>query len=125
MKQLNPSQTTILQILGDGLCHSGTELGETLKVSLLAIWKQINQLMDMNIPIIRLANQGYKLPGELVLLDENKIQSLLAAKSFKQSYKLHVLTTIDSTNNYLKDLTSQEVDICCAELQNPRKRPLW
>jgi BirA family biotin operon repressor/biotin-[acetyl-CoA-carboxylase] ligase len=122
MMQLNPSQLTLLQILGDGCCHSGNELGQALGITRSAVWKQINQLIDLGVPITGILHQGYQLPHQLVLLNQQQITRELKNNGFKSSFNLHLFTSIDSTNRYLKDLSlSQDnklVDICCAEIQN-------
>ncbi|HAT1820620.1 biotin--[acetyl-CoA-carboxylase] ligase [Legionella pneumophila] len=118
MFQFNPSQHTLMQILGDGICHSGSELGNALKISRSAVWKQINQLNDLGIPIIRLAHQGYQLAKPLILLESDEITRQLHSQGFGQPFKLHLFTSIDSTNRYLKDLpSSSAVEICCTEIQ--------
>lgn len=124
MKQLSPTQTTILDLLGDGLCHSGNELGQNLGISRSAIWKQINQLMEIGVPIIRMAQQGYKLPGALILLDQKLIAQQLTQKGFNKPYRLHLFTSINSTNLYLKSIgyeQSKLLELCCAELQTQGK----
>ncbi len=116
--QLSHSQLTLLQILGDGCCHSGNELGQALGITRSAIWKQINQLIDLGVPISRIPHQGYQLPNKLVLLDQQRIVDELHKNSFKSSFNIHLLTSIDSTNRYLKDLPiNGSIDICCAEIQ--------
>ena len=118
MLKLNQSQRTLLQILGDGSCHSGNELGQKLGITRSGIWKQINQLIDLGIPITRLPQQGYQLPNQLILLDEQQIIEHLATNKFPNTLKLHLFTSIDSTNRYLKDLPiTSMTDICCAEIQ--------
>lgn len=118
MIKLNSAQDTIIQILSDGLCHSGTELGQILGVTRSAIWKQINQLIDFELPIISIPNQGYKLKQELILLDEQQIRTELKANSWNKPINIHLFTSIDSTNRFLKDLPiSSTLDICSAELQ--------
>ncbi|CAM2799082.1 biotin-[acetylCoA carboxylase] holoenzyme synthetase and biotin operon repressor [Legionella steigerwaltii] len=113
-----PSQLRLLQLLGDGKCHSGSELGATLGITRSAIWKQINHLIESGIPIKRIRHQGYQLPNQLILLNKHKIIEHLAAENQTTPFKLHLLTTIDSTNRYLKDLPlSNSVDICCSEIQ--------
>lgn len=118
MIQFTLSQLTLLKILGDGTCHSGNELGQALGITRSAIWKQINQLIDLGIPIIRLAQQGYKLPSQLVLLNAQEISAHLNTKDFPTPFNLHLFNSIDSTNRYLKDLAiSPKLDVCCAEMQ--------
>ncbi len=118
MIQFTQSQHIILQILGDGLCHSGNELGEVLKITRSAIWKQINQLIESGVPIIRIPHQGYKLATPLALLDEAEISNQLKLHEFEMSFNLHLFASIDSTNRYLKDIPlTSSLDICCAEMQ--------
>lgn len=53
------------------------------------------------------------LPNKLILLNEQQIKEQLSTL-----FNLHLFTSIDSTNRFLKELpTSKQVDICCAELQ--------
>ncbi|ARB90802.1 biotin--[acetyl-CoA-carboxylase] ligase [Legionella longbeachae] len=112
------SQLTLLQLLGDGCCHSGSELGAVLGITRSAIWKQINQLIASGIPIKRLPNQGYQLPNQLILLDKKQINEYFLLEKLATPFNLHLFTSIDSTNRYLKELpTSNAVDICCAEIQ--------
>lgn len=68
-----PSQLALLKLLGDGNCHSGSELGAALGITRSAIWKQINHLIESGIPIKRISHQGYQLPNPLVLLDKEKL----------------------------------------------------
>ena len=118
MINFNPSQLTLLKILGDGSCHTGNELGEILGITRSGIWKQINQLIDLGIPITRLPQQGYQLPNPLILLNEQQIIEQLPLNEFTNSIKFHVFTSIDSTNRYLKDLPiNSRLDVCCAEIQ--------
>lgn len=118
MIQLTQSQYTLLRILGDGLCHSGNELGQALGISRSAIWKQINQLITLGVAITRIPHQGYQLETPLKLLDEQEIIAQLTRDGFKTPFKLHLITSLDSTNRYLKELpASQVLDLCCAEIQ--------
>ncbi|KTD44729.1 biotin--[acetyl-CoA-carboxylase] ligase [Legionella parisiensis] len=113
-----PAQITLLQLLGDGDCHSGSELGATLGITRSAIWKQIHHLIASGIPIKRIRHQGYQLPNQLILLNKQQIMEHLASQKQSSPFNLHLFTSIDSTNRYLKDLPpSNTVDICCAEIQ--------
>lgn len=113
-----PSQLALLKLLGDGNCHSGSELGAALGITRSAIWKQINHLIESGIPIKRISHQGYQLPNPLVLLDKEKIIGNLELAQRLNPFNLHLFTTIDSTNRYLKELPlSNSVEICCAEIQ--------
>jgi BirA family biotin operon repressor/biotin-[acetyl-CoA-carboxylase] ligase len=118
MIQFTPSQITLLNILGDGACHSGSALGHALGITRSAIWKQINQLIDFGIPIKSLPQQGYQLPNKLILLDEQRMAEHLVVHNLATPFNLHLFTSIDSTNRFLKDLpVSNRLDVCCAEIQ--------
>lgn len=118
MLHLNPSQRTLITLLSDGLCHSGNELGLALGVSRSAIWKYMNQLIELGLPVFRIPHQGYILKRPCILLNEESISHQLKLKQFEKDYKIHLLTTIDSTNSYLSNLPfNSSLDICCAELQ--------
>ncbi|VEB36629.1 biotin-[acetylCoA carboxylase] holoenzyme synthetase and biotin operon repressor [Legionella sainthelensi] len=112
------SQLALLQLLGDGFCHSGSELGAALGITRSAIWKQINHLIESGIPIKRLPNQGYQLLNQLILLNKEKISAYFLLEKLVTPFNLHLFTSIDSTNRYLKELPiSNTMDICCAEIQ--------
>lgn len=116
--QLTPSQRILLEIMSDGLCHSGNDLGQILGISRQAVWKQINLLTELGLPITSIPNKGYLLLHGFTLLNEQEISQKLSSKNISTAYKLHLFTSIDSTNRYLKELPSSAlVDICCAELQ--------
>lgn len=118
MLQFTSSQITLLNILGDGSCHSGSALGKALGVTRSAVWKQINQLIEFGIPIKSISKQGYQLPNPLILLDEHQMREHLLAKDLITPFNLHLFTSIDSTNRFLKDLpVSDQLDVCCAEIQ--------
>jgi BirA family biotin operon repressor/biotin-[acetyl-CoA-carboxylase] ligase len=122
MMQFSAQQTTLLTLLGDGFCHSGSSLGQTLGITRSAIWKQINQLIELGIPIKSIPKQGYKLPSSFILLDEQRLSSCLLASNLATPFKLHLFSSIDSTNRFLKDLPlNKELDICCAETQTQGK----
>lgn len=118
MMQFNPSQIILLHILGDGACHSGSELGQALGITRSAIWKQINQLVELGVPINSLPQQGYQLSNPLILLSEEPIRKQLLQQKMAHSFNLHLFTSINSTNRFLKELPiSNQLDVCCAERQ--------
>ncbi|MFJ1267168.1 biotin--[acetyl-CoA-carboxylase] ligase [Legionella lytica] len=118
MMQFTSTQYTLLSILGDGECHSGSTLGKTLGITRSAIWKQINQLIDFGIPIKSIPQQGYQLPRQLILLNEQRISEHLQ-EQIASPFKMHVFTSLDSTNRFLKELApSNQLELCCAEMQS-------
>lgn len=119
MYQFTSSQLLLMNILADGKCHNGNELGQAIGVSRSAIWKQINQLNELGVPVIHVQQKGYQLPKPLVLLNSDAISTELLAQGFKHAFNLQTFTELDSTNRYLKDFEpSSEVQICCAEIQS-------
>lgn len=118
MKQLNQTQRTILELLADGNCHTGTQLGNTLNITRSAIWKQINQLIELGVPIISWPQQKYQLKHPFILLNEEVIETCLQKKNWNIAHELHLFSSIDSTNRYLKELPhTNTIPICCAEFQ--------
>ena len=118
MIQFTSAQNTLLSILGDGACHSGSALGQALGITRSAIWKQIKQLIDFGIPIKSIPQQGYQLSNQLILLNEQSITQQLQARHSASPFKIHLFTSVDSTNRFLKDLApSNQLEICCAEIQ--------
>ena len=118
MKQFSKMQLALLQLLADGQCHSGNALGEHLGISRTAVWKYISQLAELGLPVKRIRQQGYQLTQPMQPLNEQLIRQHLNAKLFSKELHFHLFASIDSTNQFLKELvTSQAIHICCAEKQ--------
>jgi BirA family biotin operon repressor/biotin-[acetyl-CoA-carboxylase] ligase len=118
MKQLNELQAAIINQLNDGKTHSGNALGLLMKLSRTAIWKQIKLLCELGLPIERIPQKGYLLGTPFILLNGTLIRDQLAIEQFNSPVQLHLYTTIDSTNRFLKELPqSSPIDICCSEMQ--------
>lgn len=119
MKTFSLTQRHLLQALGDGHYHTGNELGLALQVSRTAIWKQIKQLVDLGVPIQRSQQQGYRLTTPMPLLNEDAIRDHWRLQGFNHPTHLHLFASIDSTNQFLKDLNVNRavIDVCCAEMQ--------
>ncbi|ASQ46399.1 biotin--[acetyl-CoA-carboxylase] ligase [Legionella clemsonensis] len=118
MKQLSPIQLELIKLLADGACYSGNFLGEQLGISRTAVWKHIRQLIDFGVPIKRLPQQGYQLIVPMLLLNAQTILEQLNSRGFKKSINFHLFSTVNSTNQFLKNLpSSSQLEICCAEMQ--------
>ena len=118
MKKFKPTQINLLNCLTDGASHSGNALGEMLHVSRTAIWKQIKQLIDIGVPIERIANKGYRLRTPITFLNEEALREQLSLKHFKTPIDFHLFASIDSTNRQLKEIPYHgAIDVCCAETQ--------
>ncbi len=118
MKPFSDAQCQLLTLLSDGKDHTGTALGLTLKVSRTAIWKQIHQLIELGLPISRTPQKGYRLDRPIIFLDKLAIIKELQSINLSKPVDLHIFTSVDSTNRFLKELpSSQAIDVCCAEMQ--------
>ena len=79
---------------------SGGTLARKLGVSRTAIWKAVSSLREMGFPITSAAGGGYCLDESSDALSEAGISMNLTTRYAAQH--LCVLSTVDSTNNYLK-----------------------
>lgn len=118
MRQFSKIQLELLRQLSDGHCHSGKLIAEILGVSRTAIWKQITQLEELGLAIQRIPKQGYQLTHPLILLEEQFIRQHLKNQQWNKEINFHLFATVDSTNQFLKELApTSSIDICCAEKQ--------
>lgn len=80
---------------------SGQKLASEFGVSRSAIWKAIENLRDEGHLIDAVTNRGYLLIQQGLLYDKERLQALLP------SLPIHLFDTIDSTNRYAKQLSSE------------------
>lgn len=85
----------LLNTLADGEFHSGEDLGEKLGISRAAVWKQLQKLEDMGIPLNSVKGRGYRLQDAVELLDVDFLRSALDMQLWQQ---LEVALVTDSTN---------------------------
>ncbi len=88
----------ILRLMADGDFHSGKDLGELLGVSRTAVWKHLQKLEDVGVPLESVKGKGYRLPGGLELLEANLIERGLTAEARTFLNELDVRQSVDSTN---------------------------
>jgi BirA family transcriptional regulator, biotin operon repressor / biotin---[acetyl-CoA-carboxylase] ligase len=113
-------QRELLKLLADGQQHSGSDLAAALGVTRTAIWKQVQLLRELGIPVAAQAGQGYSLPAFLELLDRDVIASALPAELRAVIDKLQVLWVTESTSDLLLQqgrTDSGSARICLAEYQ--------
>ena len=84
-----------------GQLVSGGTLAKELGVSRTAVWKAISTLRDMGFPIESVAGEGYRLALSSDALSEAGI--VMELKTERLARQLRVLSTVDSTNTYLKE----------------------
>ncbi len=115
MNSISPSMYRILDILNDGQCHPGTEIGKSLGLSRTAVWKIIHRLKNFGVTI-HSHTKGYQLPEPLVLFNKNDVLSHLSSTEVD----VDVFEHITSTNDYFQSQSAEQTgkpQICIAEHQ--------
>ncbi len=90
---MTPQQYRLFLRLADGMPHSGDSLAEA-GVSRTAVWKQINALRRLGLPIVGQAGDGYRLECPIEPLDESRIRAAMTG----QSAEIEVMPAVGSTN---------------------------
>ncbi len=94
----------LLTLLIDKKIHSGEELGNSLKVTRAAIWKQLQRLQKIGVEIESIKGNGYRLVGSIDLLDPEFISNALR---ISHDIDCDVVMQIDSTNTALMKLLQE------------------
>lgn len=88
----------LLTALADGQFHSGQELGALLGVSRSAVWKQMKTLESLGVEVYSIRGRGYRIPGGLELLCEERIANACSQSVVGDLQKIEVHRVLDSTN---------------------------
>lgn len=123
MTKSQPNDTVLaplLALLADGQYHSGQELGERLGVSRTAVWKHVQKLMQLELPLTSVRGQGYRVEGGLELLDREALHAHLTPAAKNILTELELFFLIDSTNAraMTKAAQGQGGYVCLAEQQS-------
>lgn len=113
------SQTELINILSDGQFHSGEDIGASLGVSRAAIWKQLQKLEAMNIPVHSVKGKGYRLPEAVQLLEQDALNA--HGFPYEKFGSCELALSLDSTNDAMMHLAESNSDgrhICFAEMQS-------
>lgn len=110
------SNEKLIELLNRAGAVSGTEIGEVLGVSRVAVQKRIQQLADNGLSIDALPGKGYTLGDGVSLLSQNVIQSALGGGLLES---VEVLQSIESTNSYLlqQGVATGRAKLCLSESQ--------
>jgi BirA family biotin operon repressor/biotin-[acetyl-CoA-carboxylase] ligase len=92
------AKTVVLPLLADGEFHSGQELAAVLGVSRTAVWKQLEKLRELGLPVESVRGRGYRIRGGVDLLEASRIEAGLSAESRPLLEELVVAEVLDSTN---------------------------
>lgn len=111
---------TIISFLNKDGPTSGSELGDALGISRMAVQKKIQSLIDLGIPITASRGVGYELDHDVTLLDADTIQSLLIPSVAELVGYVDVFQSIESTNSYLlsQSFENAKAKVCLAETQS-------
>lgn len=117
-----PAQQALIQLLADGACHSGEDIGRHLGVSRAAIWKQLQKLSVFGLDVLSTKGQGYSLSQSIELLDAKTIFSSLAdpVKALVQelSVQFSVGSTSDEVSRRVGAIAEGQALVCLAEFQS-------
>ncbi len=83
---------------------SGEQMSKTLGVSRAAVWKAIDQLRRAGYEIEAAPNRGYRLLAGPDRLSPERIADALRGHPWRE--RMVVLESVDSTNNYAKNLAA-------------------
>ena len=106
----------LLEILSDGEFHSGEDLGLKLGVTRAAVWKRLQYLAVLDIPVEASRSRGYRIPGGMDLLNRERILASLDPTARALLGTLLCLPEVESTNSLLMQ-SGGCGDVCLAERQ--------
>ncbi len=99
---------------------SGSELALRLGVTRAGVWKQMQSLRALGVPIRAVPGQGYCLTWPFEPLDAYAIRAALAARVRRRLGGLHVHWQVDSTSSELLRAAAAgapDLSVCLAETQ--------
>lgn len=86
----------LLELMADGDFHSGEKIGELLGISRAAVWKQLQKMEELQLPVESVKGKGYRLAQPLDFLDARQVSELSGL-----SLPVQVYDELDSTNAFL------------------------
>lgn len=108
----------VLNLLADGMRHSGTEIGAGAGISRAAVHKIVRQLVADGIEVECARGRGYRLDARFTPLSLERMHRACPAAA---SLPVALLPVVDSTNRYLLRLADEGVMVaghaCLAEAQ--------
>jgi len=114
------SVPALVATLASGAEWSGSSLAATHGVTRAAVWKQIEHLRELGLPVQAVAGRGYRLDAPIELLDVQAIETAIARERRAAVGTIDVHWQIDSTSSELArfaSASSDEARACLAEIQ--------
>ena len=114
-----PDSSDLIKLLAVPGVHSGTDLGERLGISRVAIKKRIDRLQAAGFPVDSVAGRGYQLKPGVELLSAQAISEKLVLANTAMQPDIQWFHSLDSTNRYLEqqDLVANRLQVVVAESQ--------
>ena len=100
----------LLPLLASGETVSGVELAARAGLTRAAIWKQIETLRALGLPVAS-GSAGYKVPWPLQLLEAGRIRAALSADHVAALGELEVHWQLDSTSSELQRRIAAAADL--------------
>lgn len=108
----------LVHILADGNIHSGQDIASSLGITRMAVWKQLQKLEKIGVPIEAVRGQGYKIPGGVELLESATISASLSPYVRQRISAMQIHSVLESTNSHVAGLGEAGLGvICLAERQ--------
>ena len=113
------SPSGLAAMLASGAEWSGSALARELGITRAAVWKQIERLRVLGLPVHAAAGRGYRLDAPIELLDATRIESAIAPEQRARVGIIDLHWQIDSTSSELARSTgtSSAPRACLAEIQ--------
>jgi BirA family transcriptional regulator, biotin operon repressor / biotin---[acetyl-CoA-carboxylase] ligase len=99
----SPLPQRVFQRLDDRNFQSGEALAADLAVTRAAVWKAVEQLRELGVPLEAQSNKGYRLARGFSALCAQRIEALLPLEVRARLETLAVEWTLESTNTRLLD----------------------
>jgi BirA family biotin operon repressor/biotin-[acetyl-CoA-carboxylase] ligase len=96
---MNNNTYQIISLLADGKSRSGQEIGDLLNITRSAVWKIMNKLTELGIPVERNQGKGYRFTRPVQMLNKEAIWQALSLNTQQLIPRFTLLDTVDSTNN--------------------------
>jgi len=107
---MKPLTFAILRRLSDGKYHSGTALGEALRVSRASISNALRDLNQYELIIHRVTGKGYRWVNPVQWLESWQIRSHLGKHA--DNFQITIADCVESTNSILLQQASMPASSC-------------
>ena len=105
----------LIRLMADGRFYSGEKLASSFGITRAAIWKRMRRIdAVLQHGLDRVPGRGYRLSRPLTLLDEDQIGSVLGPSQSNVLDRLHLLPSVDSTNDYIARYPASAAGNCIA-----------